>query len=243
MKTYLKAVLAGGALIGAVVGGGAIAMAATPSADNTITACFSQANPNLRVIDAEAGQACATGETKLSWGGGMRFLTTWGKWDNVKRENGYPVIRKGDVVRYDGDPKAFGCTTPKGSWVSVAGAYSYPCVEHPQNWVPLALDGAAGAPGKNADAHWATLNADMSLKAASDNGVQTYAGTGYSYIYFPFNVTNCAATATLADYTSKATIVSAAPYYDNYVLVVAKDASQNFVNAPVNVALNCASYK
>lgn len=46
---------------------GAVALAAIPSADGTIHGCRKNSNGTLRVIDAEAGQQCQTGETALTW--------------------------------------------------------------------------------------------------------------------------------------------------------------------------------
>ena len=58
------------------VGGVTIANAAVPSANNTITGCYTAASP-LRLIDTDAGQKCSTGESTVSWGGGMRFRGVW----------------------------------------------------------------------------------------------------------------------------------------------------------------------
>lgn len=55
-----------GLIVGALMAGGA-AVAASPSTDGTITACYHSENGNLRVIDAEAGEACRNGETRLTW--------------------------------------------------------------------------------------------------------------------------------------------------------------------------------
>lgn len=73
--------------------------------------------------------------------------------------------------------------TRKGSWVNVVGAHSYPCLELPQNWAPLALDGAQGS---NAKFQWVSLTSTGTVRAASDAGVTTYAGTGYTYITIPW---------------------------------------------------------
>lgn len=51
----------------ALVVAGGIAYAGIPSADGTITACFTKSGGALRVIDAEAGQTCAKNEIQLQW--------------------------------------------------------------------------------------------------------------------------------------------------------------------------------
>ena len=57
------------ALLGlaAFVTGGAIAYAAIPSSDGTVTACYAKSNGQLRVIDADGGEMCRKSETRLSW--------------------------------------------------------------------------------------------------------------------------------------------------------------------------------
>jgi hypothetical protein len=50
-----------------VLASGAVALAAIPSADGTITGCRKNSNGTIRVIDAEAGQQCQAGETALTW--------------------------------------------------------------------------------------------------------------------------------------------------------------------------------
>ena len=125
-------------VVAGVAGTVVYADAAVPSADNTITGCYTTGNP-LKVIDTDAGQKCATGETTLSWGGGMRFRGVWkdGPGPACPPAGLYDSTKKGDVIRYEGTINKFGCTSPKGSWVNVAGSYAYPCLEWPQNWAPL----------------------------------------------------------------------------------------------------------
>jgi hypothetical protein len=57
-------VLGGLALIAAMSG---VAVAAIPDSDGTISACYSNDKGELRVIDAQAGQACSSRETAISW--------------------------------------------------------------------------------------------------------------------------------------------------------------------------------
>lgn len=216
------------------------ATAAVPSKDNTITGCYAGNTP-LRIIDTDAGQACSSGETTLSWGGGMRFRGVWkdGPGPGVPPAGLYSSTKKGDVVRTEVPSNKFGCTTPKGSWVNVVGSYAYPCLEYPQNWAPLALDGAQGS---NADTHWVSLNANGTVRAASDSGVTTYPGTGYAYVTIPgIDPTKCGMSATLTAYTTRATATAQA--YSNYFLVATRDVTNgSFTAAPVDLTVTCAKY-
>ena len=243
MRTRKRSLIIGtlGATAGLTVGGVTIAGAAVPSADNTITGCYTGTGP-LRIIDAEAGQVCATGETKLSWGGGMRFRGVWT--DGPGPGNvpyGSSNIRKGDVVRMEVPLKKFGCTTPKGSWVNVVGAHAYPCLEFPQNWAPLALDGSQGS---NADTHWVSLTSTGAVRAASDAGVTTYPGTGYAYVTIPSvpDLTKCGFTATATSFSLNVTTTAQA-YSAQYALITTKTASTGqWVAAPVDLTFTCAKY-
>jgi hypothetical protein len=231
-----------GVVAGVIGGGLTIASAAVPSADNTISGCYTTGNP-LRIIDKEAGQVCNTGEVALSWGGGMRFRGVWTDGvgpGNIPYNSTDRPIRKGDVVRMEVPTRKFGCTTPKGSWVNVVGQHSYPCLEFPQNWAPLALDGPQGS---NADVHWVSLTSTGTVRAASDAGVTTYTGTGYAYFTVPSvpDLTKCGVTATVTDF-SKNLIVTAQPYGAQYILVTTKSTTGSWVAAPVDATVTCAKY-
>jgi hypothetical protein len=230
-----------GLTAGLVAGGVTIAQAAIPSANNTITGCSTTSGP-LRLIDTDAGQKCNTGETTVSWGGGMRFRGVWkdGPGPGVPPAGLYDSTKKGDVIRIEVPPNKFGCTTPKGSWVNVVGSYAYPCLEFPQNWAPLALDGPQGS---NANAHWVSLTATGSVRASSDAGIITYPGTGYAYVKIPTvpDPSKCGLSATLTTYTSRVT--AAAQVYADYVLVTTRDiTSGNFTAATVDLTVTCAKY-
>jgi hypothetical protein len=54
----------------ALTAGIGVAIGAIPASDGTITACYSKANGDLRVIDSEAGQTCKASENELSWNQG-----------------------------------------------------------------------------------------------------------------------------------------------------------------------------
>ena len=47
--------------------GGALAYAAIPSGDGAITGCVNNRSGTVRVIDAEAGATCRSGETQVEW--------------------------------------------------------------------------------------------------------------------------------------------------------------------------------
>lgn len=227
---------------GLAVGGLAVADAAIPSANNTITACRMTSTGAVRIIDAEAGQTCTTAETAISWGGGMRFRGVWrdGPGPGVPPAGLYDSTRKGDVIRTEVPTNKFGCTTPRGSWVNVVGSYAYPCLEFPQNWAPLALDGAQGS---NADAHWVSLTSTGTVRASSDAGVVSYPGTGYAYVQIPTvpDPSKCGLSATPTNYTQR--VVVTAQAYSPYVLVVTRDAvTGNFTSAPFDLVVTCAKY-
>jgi hypothetical protein len=65
MRPFNRAGLVGATVLALVLAGG-IAYAAIPAANGTITACY-KANGSLRLIDAEAGQACSSTEQALLW--------------------------------------------------------------------------------------------------------------------------------------------------------------------------------
>jgi hypothetical protein len=59
-----------GTLIGGlalIVAMSGVAVAAIPGSDGTISACYSNDKGALRVIDAQAGQACSSKETAIAW--------------------------------------------------------------------------------------------------------------------------------------------------------------------------------
>ena len=231
MKRNTKVII--GAVAGAALAltAGGIAHAAIPSADASFTACVLKAGGATRIIDTDAGQTCQTTETKVSWGGGMRYRGVWTTrfpWPG----SGYPEVRKGDVIYYNGPSNAFGCSSPSGSYVSVAGSYAYPCLEFPQNWAPLALDGAKGTPGKNSDVHWVTLDAQGKMVSSSEAGVEVYASPGsYHFVRFPnLDPTKCALQASVSDagtgftgYSGPAT-TTYADAYAGYILAGGRKA-------------------
>jgi hypothetical protein len=189
-KKLILGIVAGTSL---AVGAGGVAYGAIPgTTDNSVTACITSQTGAVRIVDVDTGQTCLATEKKVTWGGGMRFMGVWKdgpgpgqvptSWPRV---NGYPDVKKGDVVRMEVPSNMFGCTTPKGAWVNVAGSYAYPCLEYPQNWAPLALDGATGAAGKNADVHWASFDASGKVVASSEPLAYTYSYSNYVLFQFP----------------------------------------------------------
>jgi hypothetical protein len=54
----------------ALTAGIGVATGAIPASEGTISACYSKANGDLRVIDSEAGETCKSSENELSWNQG-----------------------------------------------------------------------------------------------------------------------------------------------------------------------------
>lgn len=246
MQIVKKLAVAAGLAVVAATVGGVVAYASVPSADGTITACVAKSGGAVRIVDTDAGQTCTTAETKVSWGSGMHYVGTWAQrssWNGGS--TGYPIVHKGDVMYYDGAPNAFGCTSPRGAWVSVAGSYAYPCLEFPQNWAPVALDGKDGKDGRNADVHWAQISGSGALTGSSDAGVTvSYAGTGQTWVRFSnFDPSKCAVSATVSDYHPFA-LASAYRYPSGgWVLVSAMDVSSKaYVAVPIDLTLSCGKY-
>lgn len=238
-KRILLAVVAGTAV---AITAGTVAYGSIPGSDNQVTACVTPSTGAVRIVDTDAGQTCQSTETKVSWGGGMRFRGVWSDGvgpGNIPYTSSNPV-KKGDVIRYDGPERKFGCTTPKGAWVNVVGQHSYPCLEFPQNWAPLALDGAAGRSGA-LDTHWVNLNAAGQVVAASRPGVLSYPGTGYAYVTFPgVDLTKCAVTASVGNFSLNLTSTAQA-YTAQYALVTTKNASTGtWTSAPMSIVASCA---
>jgi hypothetical protein len=66
MRTGRARISAAAAIAGVVLGSGAMALAAIPAADGTISACFKNSSGDLRVIDAPA-ESCKNNETAIQW--------------------------------------------------------------------------------------------------------------------------------------------------------------------------------
>jgi YVTN family beta-propeller protein len=61
-------VLVAGVVAGVVLSGAFVAVAAIPnSTTDVITGCYAKSDGSLRVIDAQKGAKCASGELKVSW--------------------------------------------------------------------------------------------------------------------------------------------------------------------------------
>ena len=227
-----RVLAASGLALTIAAGGSMIAWASIPGSNNLFTAYIATETGNLRVIDADAGQTCLSTETKVAWGGGMRFRGIW-KTVTPPYTSSDPV-RKGDVLRYEGPVNQFGCTTPKGSWVSVAGQHSYPCLEYPQNWAPLALDGSP------APVYWVRVSANGTQIAKSANlRVDAYSYSGWLYLYLPeLDVTKCAVAATPLTDQLDVTISRYPDLCANWVILrTLKGAS--YVSSGAEVTLTC----
>jgi hypothetical protein len=118
----------------AVVGGltlGGVAWAAIPhGSTGVITACYRTDDPNrgaLRVIDAQAGATCATGESKLTWN--QRGINWKGPWDATSS------YAKNDAVAHNG-----------GSYLALTANVDV-VPTNTSNWAVLAAPGATGSRG------------------------------------------------------------------------------------------------
>jgi len=237
------AVTAGGVAYGAIPG----------TNDNSVTACVTSQSGAVRIVDVDTGQTCLSTEKKVTWGGGMRFMGVWKDGSGAgqvptswPRVNGYPDVKKGDVVRMEVPSNKFGCTTPKGAWVNVSGSYAYPCLEYPQNWAPLALDGATGAAGKNADVHWASFDTQGKLISSSEPLAYSYATTSYVLVQFPnLDLTKCGLQVS-RNSVSGADLgtVFAETYYTHYAYVYLMNSAGSYGGriGAVTITATCVHY-
>jgi hypothetical protein len=122
------AVFAGGALSAAVVIGGGVAIASIPSSTTgMITACVKTSTGAVRIIDAQAGHRCVTGETTLNWSKGYTYRGAW------SASVTYSVL---DVV-----------TSGGSSYLAKASSHGRSPSTNPTYWSVLAARGATGATG------------------------------------------------------------------------------------------------
>lgn len=124
-----------GGLAVAVLGGGALAVAAIPdSSTGVFTACVKKTSGDLRMIDAQAGATCTSRERTLTWSTGWTYRGTW---------SGSTAYAAGDAVVADG-----------ASYVARTASTGQPPAATPTAWGLLAQQGArgpegpAGAPGE-----------------------------------------------------------------------------------------------
>jgi hypothetical protein len=247
MNRNKKLVLGVAAGVTLALGAGGIAFGSIPgTSDNSVTACVTSANGGVRIIDVDAGQVCTSTEKKVSWGGGMRFMGTWTDGPgpgNVPttwpRVNGYPDVKKGDVVRMEVPTRKFGCTTPKGAWVNVAGSYAYPCLEYPQNWAPLALDGRAAG----ADILWANLNSAGQITSTNRPELKVYASgmTGATWLNITgfADMRQCSISVTPSDASYDAFGWAYNTGYADWVLVGATKHDGTYAARGLSVVVNC----
>lgn len=135
MKLTTKLTILAAAAIGGTTLTG-IAIAGTPSADGTITACV-KTDGTPRIIDTEAGGTCTSTEKRLAWSSGWRHRGTY---DAAKT---YAV---GDVVVL---PKVCGTVGPsfqegRSVWVKVNNGSTPYCLLDSYHidsatWRPLSL--------------------------------------------------------------------------------------------------------
>ena len=241
MQRRTRIVIAAAGAVATVAGGSTLARAAVPaSTDHKVTACYSSTNPNLRVVDAEAGAGCAAGEQAVSMlTDGMQWAGNWAEGSGpgkVAPGLSYSSGNRGKVVHMDVAPNKFGCTTPRGLWISMTNSYAYPCLES-SNWQLVMAD-----PLPAPKVHHARINADHTV-ATSSAPMQVYGGDGFGYLSFPgiADINACTVTATVGSYGSKGLFATAEPYY-GYLLYTTRTADGTWVNAPVDVTAVCGTY-
>ncbi|MFL6114565.1 MAG: hypothetical protein ACJ786_24910 [Catenulispora sp.] len=119
---------AGGALSAAMVIGGGVAIASIPSSTTgTITACVKHSNGAVRIIDAQAGHHCVSGEATVAWSKGYTYRGVW------SASATYHVL---DVVSSGGS-----------SYLARATSTGSTPATHPTRWGVLAARGATGPQG------------------------------------------------------------------------------------------------
>src|SRR4051794_39618901 len=122
------AVFAAGALSAAIAIGGGAAIASIPSTTTgAITACVKSAGGAVRIIDAQAGHHCVTGETAVTWSKGYTYRGVW------SAATPYRVL---DVV-----------TSGGASYLAKAPSTGSNPATHPTLWGVLAARGATGPQG------------------------------------------------------------------------------------------------
>ncbi len=104
-RTGLVAVLA--ALVGLALGALGVAAASIPDSSGVIHGCYKPADGKLRVIDTDAGQACATGETGLAW-------NQTGPQGPPGSDAGLPVVTADDTTASDSISFSAAVTCPAG---------------------------------------------------------------------------------------------------------------------------------
>lgn len=118
----------GGAVSAAVVVGGGMALASIPSTTTgDITGCVNNTTGAVRIVDAQAGHHCATGETTLNWSKGYTYRGAWSS------ATTYSVL---DVV-----------TSGGSSYLARAASHGKSPAANPGYWGVLAARGATGAQG------------------------------------------------------------------------------------------------
>jgi hypothetical protein len=205
-----------------------LAAAAIPGADGTITGCRDAKTGNLRVIDAEAGAACAANEVRLAWSqrGPQGFRGPTG-----------PAGAQG----YRGPTGPAG---PQGTQgyrgpTGPAGAQGYRGPTGPQ--------GARGAAGAN-DQHWAAIRANGTVARSSDS--YTYVWTervGVKDVYLE-NVADPSDCVAIAQSSPAGGTGSPAPasatteHWDGWITVYTYGSTGQPADADVNLIVACGRH-
>jgi hypothetical protein len=189
MITMRRRILIGAAAAAAAVAG--VAYAAIPGSNGVVNACYAKAG-DLRVIDAEAGAQCKSGETGLSWNqqgpkGDPGPQGPTGPKGDRGPSNGFFIRRDGQVITvpHDDYGAVDGISLPIGNFVLVgtarfsqapfAPATSVECVVlDPKNGFYVSRGVAQLGPGHSEDE--LTLAGSLTLDQATTVDVLCKAG-------------------------------------------------------------------
>lgn len=219
-----------------------IAMAGTPSADGTITACV-KADGTPRIVDTEAGQTCASGERSLAWSSGWRHRGTY---DRAKT---YAV---GDVAVL---PKpcgtiAFAFQNGRSTWVKTGNGPNPYCLFDTYHvdtatWRPVSL------PPSTPPQEWDDQSLLRIGKTDWDayevwqtREIRTFNSTGGAWLNIKgLNAKYCAVNATPV--SSSPVVVTRADYdslYPEWIYLATAKPTGELVNVPLDVLIDCAVY-
>ncbi|RHW27390.1 hypothetical protein D0Z08_09585 [Nocardioides immobilis] len=232
MKLSTKiAAVAAAVVAGPLITG--VAMAGTPSADGTITACV-KTDGSPRIIDAEAGAVCPTGERQVSWSSGWRVKGTY---------DGTKTYAVGDVVLVMRPCQPSASAPLPTTYVKVAlggedTTYGK-CPNWNSSWRPL-----TAAPAFN------QLPGPVSLRVkTTDSGLRSVPGQKYEVTSFNYSgivwlfvphtdTAGCAASATAVS-DAPVTVTRGTAYYKNWIYFNVKNANGSYAHVPLDVILDC----
>lgn len=231
----------GGIATGAIVATG-VAVAGTPAADGTYTACVGDGGAT-RIIDAEAGDACAEGEQTISWTSGWRNAGTYSK------ANTYQV---GDVVRRSNDC-AYEASAPRmrgiETWVKIAPGperteyYTSRCPYSGDGWLQLSRMPEIPPDSSIKDAYRVPATASATQVSPRDgNGFEllTWNYGGVVWIQLPswINANQCSVSAMAVSFQG-ITVTRADGTWKDFVGLYIRQGQSEAARTPIDVTLSC----